>query len=99
EEGETILNKILHRHRQVRDGDAPGARLLPIIYEIPQEIRDADPLYWTRPKNWQLANPLYGKALSQEYYESEVEAARSDPEKEESFKRLHLNVQTSQFSR
>lgn len=99
EEGETILNKILHRHRQVRDGDAPGARLLPIIYEIPQVIRDADPLYWTKEEYWRMANPLYGKALSEEYYQMEVQAALSDPEKEESFKRLHLNVQTSSFTR
>lgn len=99
EEGETILNKILHRHRQVRDGDAPGARLLPVIYEVPQVVREADPLYWTREECWRMANPLFGKALSAEYFQTEVEAALSDPEKEESFKRLHLNVQTSQFSR
>lgn len=99
EEGETILNRIYHRMCQVRDGDAPGPRLLPVIYEVPLSIREADPLYWTKEENWRLANPLYGKALSTEYFESEVAAAVNNPEKEESFKRLHLNVQTSQFSR
>ena len=99
EEGPSVLNKIYHRMCQVRDGLLPGPRCLPVIYEVPKAVRDADPLYWTKPANWAIANPLLGKALSTEYFEDEINKAKLDPQAEEGFKRLHLNVQTSIYSR
>lgn len=99
EEGETVLNKLKHRMSQVRDGQVPGPRQLPVIYEVPKAIRDADPLYWMKEENWRLVNPLYGKALSREYFEDEVKKAQGDKAAEERFKRLHLNVQTSMYHR
>lgn len=99
EEGESVLNRLYHRMCQVRDGQVPGPRQLPVIFEVPKAIRDADPEYWMKEENWKLCNPLYGKALSREYFEEEVRKIKGDSIKEESFKRLHLNAQTSIYNR
>lgn len=75
---------------KVRDGVFNDSRFLPVVFEVP---RDAD---WTNPDVWSLANPNVGVSVSREYLERECKRAQETPTYENTFKRLHLNMQTEQ---
>jgi phage terminase large subunit-like protein len=56
------------------------------------EIQSGDD--WTDPKVWVKANPNLDVSVSREYLERECEKAKDNPEYENTFKRLHLNLRT-----
>lgn len=54
---------------------------------------------WTKEETWYKANPNLGVSKSLEYMRSECVKAQKSPAKENSFKRLELNIWTEQDSR
>jgi phage terminase large subunit-like protein len=87
---ESIFNEKLDYARKVRDGIIRDASFLPVIYEA---SRDDD---WTDPDVWKKANPNFGISVSEEYLRRECQRAQDSPTYENTFKRLHLNIQTEQ---
>lgn len=63
-------------------------------------IAAADPTDdWTAPKVWAKANPGLGVTIKEEYLQEQCERAKQIPASQNTFKRLHLNIWTSQESR
>ena len=75
---------------QVRDGIWPDSSFLPVIYEAKPEDD------WTSEEVWMKANPNYGISLKPDYIKRACEMAIEQPANENAFKRLHLNMWTSQ---
>lgn len=62
-------------------------------------IAAADPAdNWTNPETWKKANPGYGVTIKEEYLQEACERAKQVPAFQNTFKRLHLNLWTSQES-
>ncbi len=89
----SICNERVAYARQVRDGVIKNREYLPAIYEA---TREDD---WHDPKVWYRTNPSLGKCLREEYFESRHKLAKDMPGFENTFKRLHLNIQTEQAYR
>ena len=77
----------------VRDGRIDDLTFLPVIYEA-EESDD-----WTSPRVWRAANPNYGVSVKVQYLEDMCRKAQEEPEFENEFKRLHLNIRTRQVKR
>lgn len=82
-------NEIYERACGIRDGVIPDPTFLPVIYEA----RETDD--WTSEAVWRKANPNYGVTLEPDYFHREVAKALESRTKENSFKRLHLNIRTT----
>jgi phage terminase large subunit-like protein len=54
---------------------------------------------WKSPETWTKANPNLGISISEEYLQAECLRAQQSPAYENTFKRLHLNLWTSQSKR
>lgn len=74
---------------QIRDNPAIDPTHLPIVYEATE---DDD---WTDPKIWEKCNPNLDVSVRREYLERECKKAQTDLTKQNTFKRLHLNIRTS----
>ncbi len=88
----SICNEKYEYARHVRDGD-PGFEdeaFLPVLYEA--TISDD----WTDPKVWRRSNPNLGISVKEDYIRRECLKAQRTPSYENTFKRLHLNIQTEQ---
>jgi len=91
---ESICNEKYDQACTVRDnhGDEslPGfdASFLPVIYEA---SGDDD---WKSEETWTKANPNLGVSVSLDYLRRECQLAQEIPAKENTFKRLHLNLRT-----
>lgn len=86
---ESICNQKLDYARKVRDGIIDDPSFLPVIYEASAEDD------WTDPKVWAKVNPNLGVSVFESYLKRECQRAQDDPEFENTFKRLHLNIQTA----
>ncbi len=84
----------MHDHAvKVRDGARVDATLLVVIYA-------ADPTDdWRAEATWFKANPGLGRSKKLDYMRTECEHAIMVPGKENTFKRLDLNIWTEQASR
>ena len=78
---------------KVRDGIIKDEKFLPVIYEIGEDDK------WTEESTWRKANPNLGVSVSLDYLRSACKEAQEVPAKENTFKRLHLNVWTEQETR
>lgn len=87
---DSICNEKYDYACKVRDGVIEDKSFLPAIWEA---SRDDD---WKSPEVWAKANPNLGVSVSLEYLERECQRAQEVPAYENTFKRLHLNVQTEQ---
>lgn len=87
---ESICNEKYDYACKVRDGVIEDHSFLPAIWEA---SRDDD---WKSPEVWKRANPNLGVSVSLEYLERECQRAQEVPAYENTFKRLHLNIQTEQ---
>jgi phage terminase large subunit-like protein len=85
----SICNEEYAYACKVRDGEIENLTYLPIIYEAGP---DDD---WTDPKTWAKANPNLGISVSEDFLRQECEDAKSNPAKENTFRRLHLNQKTN----
>jgi len=87
---ESICNEKYDYACKVRDGIIEDMALLPVIFEAD---KDDD---WTKPETWLKANPNLGIAVTPEYLMAKCKKAQDSPAFENTFKRLHLNIQTEQ---
>ena len=76
--------------RHVMDGVIDDDTFLPVIFAADS----ADD--WTVPATWTKANPSLGITVKRDYLEAECRAALAEPRKQNTFKRLHLNIWTAQ---
>jgi phage terminase large subunit-like protein len=90
---ESICNEMHEYARKVRDGIIDDPSFLPVIFEA--DIKDD----WTDPEVWAKANPNLGVSVKTEYIEKQCKKAQAQPSFENTFKRLHLNIQTEQDKR
>src|SRR5262249_35295182 len=86
----SICNEKHKYASEVRDNPEKDLAFLPVIYEADQ----ADD--WTDPEVWKKANPNLGVSVSLDYLARECEKAKSIPEYENTFRRLHLGQKTQQ---
>jgi len=79
--------------RAVRDGNLNDPQFLPAIWEA-DESDD-----WTDEATWAKANPNMGVSIKLDYLRAECEKAKKNPDYENTFRQLHLNMWTQQAKR
>lgn len=87
---ESPCNESYEYAKKVRDGIIKDQSLLPVIYEASAEDD------WTKVSVWRKVNPNLGVSVSIDYLKHECKRAQEIPAYENTFKRLHLNIQTEQ---
>lgn len=90
---ESICNDKYDQACKVRDQVIDNPRILPVIYEAGQ---DDD---WNLVSTWRKANPNYGISPTEDYFKGEYQHAKESPGFQNTFMRLHLNIQTGQEKR
>jgi phage terminase large subunit-like protein len=90
---QSICNEMHEYARKVRDGIIDDPTFLPVIFEA--DLKDD----WTDPEVWEKANPNLGVSVKRDYIEKQCKKAQNNPSFENTFKRLHLNIQTEQDKR
>lgn len=85
----SICNQKHDYATKVRAGEIADNSFLPVLYQASAEDD------WTSPETWAKANPGLGHSLSLEYMKRECQRAIDEPEYENTFKRLHLNIRTT----
>ena len=78
---------------KVRDGIIDDPYYLPVIYEA--SIEDD----WTSEETWYKANPNLGISIPLVNFKEEFQSAKEQPHRENTFKRLHLNIITGSAER
>lgn len=92
--GESACNRMLDYAHKVRDGIVKDMAFFPVVYEADRVNDD-----WMDEKIWYKANPNLGISIKLEYMKQQCARAKEDPAYENTFKRLHLNMQTEQEMR
>jgi phage terminase large subunit-like protein len=97
---DSLCNRKLRYSQQVRDRKIDDPTYLPVIYETPR----VNPVTgtetdWRDPALWRAANPNLGVSVTLRFLEDECKEAQHDPFKENTFKRLYLNMQTESEAR
>ncbi|WP_222943067.1 terminase TerL endonuclease subunit [Stenotrophomonas maltophilia] len=83
----------LQKARDIRDGKRVG-KMLPVLFEFPQEIQESKDQQWKDPQLWPLLNPNIGRAMTLERMVEEFDDAVGTSEAElRSWASQHLNVQ------
>lgn len=86
---ESICNEKYDYACKVRDRVIDDPAFLPCIFEA--KVDDD----WKSPATWRKANPNMGVSISQEWLARECQRAQEVPTYENTFKRLHLNIRTT----
>lgn len=84
----STCNTTLEYAKKVRDGIIDDNSFLPIIYEADEKDD------WHSEETWRKANPNYGISVKTQYMKKKYQKAIDSPQFENTFKRLHLNIQT-----
>ena len=92
-DGPSPCNEEVDYARGVRDGVNPDPYYLPIIYEAAPDDDWKDPVVWAK------ANPNYPVTPKHEFLEHQIAQAAARPSKENTIKRLYLNIRTGQKDR
>ena len=88
-----VFSAELTKAREIRDGKREGV-MLPLLYEMPEEIQRSKELAWKDPKNWGMVNPSMGRQISIERLFEEMQTAEQTSEMElRGWASQHLNVQ------
>jgi phage terminase large subunit-like protein len=83
--------KLLYA-RGVRDGRIQDRKFLPVLYEFPQAILDAN--QHREPRNFYITNPNLGASVDEEFLDREFNKAREAGEESlRGFLAKHLNVE------
>lgn len=80
--------------RAIRDGTVTGkaARMLPVLYEFPEEVQTSDE--WRDPKLWGMVNPNLGRSVTLDRLEADWAQAQEKGEEEvRRWASQHLNVE------
>ncbi len=84
----SICNEKLKYAKAVRDGVFEDESFLPVIYETSRDAK------WRTRRVWAAANPNLGVSVKADYIAAQCRKAENNPAYQETFRRLHLNVQT-----
>jgi phage terminase large subunit-like protein len=90
----SFCNEQLEYAKNVRDLKIKDPSYLPVIYELDKAGRDN----WTKESSWKKVNPNYGQGIYPHYFHRKCRKAINDREYKNTFKRLHLNIQTDQLN-
>jgi len=87
-----VFKDKLDYARDVRDGKIDDKRFLPVLYEFPQAMLDAEA--YLDPANFYMTNPNMGRSVSQEWLEREMgKEMAKDASTRATFLAKHLNVE------
>ena len=87
-----VFKDKLDYARDVRDGRIKDNRFLPVIYEFPQKMLDAEA--YMDPANFYVTNPNLGRSVSQDWLEREMgKELAKDASTRATFLAKHLNVE------
>jgi phage terminase large subunit-like protein len=90
-----VFRAELDYARGVRDGRiTDGVRMLPILYEFPEDMQTDKAKPWRDPNNWPMVLPNLGRSITIDRLVSDYKAAREKGEAEERrWASQHLNVE------
>lgn len=90
-----VFRSELQYARGVRDGRiTDGVRMLPILYEFPEDMQTAPSKPWLDPKNWPMVTPNLGLSISLERLIQDFKVAREKGDEEiRRWASQHLNVE------
>lgn len=87
-----VFKDKLDYARQVRDGKVKDRKFLPVIYEFPKDMQEAQA--YLNPANFYITNPNLGRSVSAEWLEDELrKEIEKGPETRNVFLAKHLNVE------
>lgn len=87
-----VFKDKLDYARDVRDGKIEDPKFLPVIYEFPKAMLDAEA--YLDPANFYVTNPNIGRSVSQEWLEREMgKELAKDASTRATFLAKHLNVE------
>lgn len=87
-----IFKDKLNYFRQIRDGTIVDNKKLPVLYEFPPEMVEADE--HLKPQNFYVTNPNLGRSVSQGWLESKfAEKSRGDMADRQVWFAKHLNIE------
>ena len=89
----SICYEVYDYAKKILDGSITDDSFLPVIYEADEE----DDV--TLESTWKKCNPNYGVSLRKEYMKRESKKAIDIPSYMNTFKRLHLNIWTTNESK
>lgn len=80
--------------RGVRDGRVAPSRMLPILYEFPEEMQTAGSAPWRDPATWAMVTPNLGLSIDLDTLIADYRDARAKGEEEERrWASQHLNIE------
>jgi phage terminase large subunit-like protein len=90
-----VFRAELDYARGVRDGRiTDGTRMLPILYEFPEDMQIDEAKPWRDPANWPMVLPNLGRSISIDRLVADYKTAREKGEAEERrWASQHLNVE------
>ena len=89
-----VFKSELQQARAVRDGRLPSRRLLPVLYEFPEEMQADEAKPWADPANWPMVLPNLGRSISLDRLIEEFQSANEKGEHEvRLWASQHLNVE------
>ncbi|WP_411838582.1 terminase large subunit [Paracoccus sp. ME4] len=90
-----VFKSELQYARGVRDGlITAGVRMLPVLYELPEEIQRSDDKAWRDPKVWPMVLPNLGRSITLPRLVQDYETARQKGLAEEvRWASQHLNIE------
>ena len=92
EEPAGVFKVKLDRARLIRDGKVVDPKSLPIIYEYPEDILEAEG--YLDPANFYITNPNLGRSVDQEWLEDELaKVIDATGGEKQVFLAKHLNVE------
>jgi len=86
----SICWELHQRATKIISGDLVDDSFLPFVYGA--TLKDD----WTDEKVWRKANPNLGVSVKLDYLKTECKRAQETPAYQNNFKRLHLNIWTTQ---
>lgn len=89
-----VFRAELNYARGVRDGRIKNARILPILYEFPEEMQTDPEKPWRDPRKWAMVLPNLGRSIHLDRLIAEYAAAMEKGEEEERrWASQHLNIE------
>ncbi|MGR3813414.1 MAG: terminase large subunit [Cognatishimia activa] len=90
-----VFKSELQYARGVRDGRIKeNVRLLPVLYEFPEEIQTSEDKTWLDTRNWHMVTPNMGRSINLDRLIEGFERAKHDgPGEVAAWATQHLNVE------
>lgn len=89
-----VFKSELQYARSIRDGRVKEARMLPVLYEFPEEVQKDRSKPWADPAYWPIVMPNLGRSLHLDTMIAGYEAAKEKGDEEERrWASQHLNIE------